>query len=162
MECLPSSCEKSLSKNCASLLNIELLRRTEPIGLLNPPQMRGWGYAGSSPSNHFWPNGCGNEVKVQPSLEPDSFPVSVAVLLLKKWQEVSICPHTPEKRRTLICRWLKQSCALIFFLRKNSKKGSTEIFLSLSLRPETSVLLLFKGQRLVWIRMLILESTCRC
>lgn len=128
MECLPSSCEKSLSKNCASLLNIELLQRTEPIGLLNPPQMRWWGYAGSSPTNHFWPNGCGNEVKVQPSLEPDSFPVSVAVLLLKKWQEVSICPHTPEKRRTLICRWLKQSCALIFFYVKNPKRAVQNSF----------------------------------
>lgn len=31
MECLPSSCEKSLSKNCASLLYIESLPRTEPV-----------------------------------------------------------------------------------------------------------------------------------
>lgn len=117
MECLPSSCEKSLVKNCASLLNIELLQRTQPIGLLNPPQMRWWGYSGSYLTNHFYPKGRGNEVRAHLCLEPGSFPVSVDVPPLQKWREVSICPHTPEKRRNLICRWLKQSCVLIFFLK---------------------------------------------
>lgn len=129
MECLPSFCEKSLSKNCASLLNIESLRR-ESTGLLSPPQVRWWGYVGSQPSIPSTPRDSGTRLGHLSSLEPQSPRVCSCLAPQKVAGSVHMSSYTWEKKKfhtqmaemklDAICIWFR------IFLNKESKKGNRE------------------------------------
>lgn len=126
MECLPSSCENSLSKNCASLLNIESLPRTShlrgddgvmldlALPMASTPGDLGMG------SGHF------------SSPKPQSSSVCSCPSPHKVAGSFHMSSYTWEKRN-LTCRWLKQSWVLsgyhlIFFQVKNPKEAGEKLF----------------------------------
>ena len=111
MECLPSSCEKSLSKNCASLLYIESLPRTEPTGLFILPQRRQRGLCRILPYQWLPPSGTRDGAGYLSSLEPQSSSVCNCPSSHREAESVHRSSCTRE-RRNLTCRCLKQSWVL--------------------------------------------------
>lgn len=118
-----------ISKNCASLLNIESLGR-ESTGLLSPPQVRWWGYIGSQPSIPSTPRDSGTGSGHLSSLEPQSPRVCSCPSPQKVAGSVHMSSYTWEKKKfhmQMAEMKLDAICiSFSIFLNKESKKGNRE------------------------------------